>query len=222
MAASARLAASQPCAMHVAWRDAGVLEKAGTMEFNFPVAVSAIDTVPEAYRPLYSEQKADDGSTAYKLDQGLAAIVDTSKLESALKAARKERDDAMSALKSFKSISDDPSALIEKMKTLEAAANKGREGDEAWAKMKTELETSYKKEVAGKDERIGALQSSIDKYVRQAAIAQAISEVNRSDTSLTCGLADGRTIDERAIGIDKRPIGTCHKAKAQISRPLRW
>jgi hypothetical protein len=102
-------------------------------------------------------------------------LEDTSGLRSALEATRAERKTLESQLTTFEGID------VEEYKELKT--NKGKHTSTTEAQLK-EVETKYKTELAGKDERIKSLHSNLHKTKVQDAARAALSKVGASTTLL--------------------------------------
>lgn len=98
------------------------------------IEYDSVDAVPEAFRPLYTEQ---DGKAVLTGVNGMKTAKDVLNVQEALRKERADHAAAKEALKPWKTLGDDPTELqskLDRIAELEAAAG-GKLDDEAISKM---------------------------------------------------------------------------------------
>ena len=86
------------------------------------ITYDSMDSVPEPFRPLYSEK---DGKAVLTGVSGMKTIQDVNNVQEALRKERNDHSQAREALKGWKTLGEDPQEILSKldrMAELEAAA----------------------------------------------------------------------------------------------------
>jgi hypothetical protein len=144
--------------------------------FEFQSTIKADDNIdiPEEFKGLYGQ--GEDESTLV-LNKVLAKKLDVSGLQKALTEERKLHGASSKALKEWKRLADSPDDMSTKLQEMTDELSKGTEGKANFDKLKEDLERGHKKQVGEKDEELGGMRKSLDKYLIQSEAAKAIGDL---------------------------------------------
>jgi hypothetical protein len=180
------------------------------MEFTFEknATVEAIESVPEQFRGMYSE--VDGGG--YELSpalKGVAAAIDG--LNKANKAARNDAKTARTTLQAeldkWKLLGDDPDAIKTKLEELEAELAKGADGKLNLDKIRKEMGDAHAKELAERDKKLTAMQTTLQKHLVDNEAVSAIAEAKGASQLLLPHVrASAKVIDDGAGGFAVRVL----------------
>lgn len=142
--------------------------------FDFDNSVSDLEIVPENARGLYT---ANEDGTAFVLDAGLAAKLDTSKLKGALDKERNTNRQSATTLTGWKGLGfdtpEEAATAIEEMKNAQAT---GAEGKADFDKWKLDTEGKMAKTLALKDEEVNAANDTVRNYLVNSQAASILAD----------------------------------------------
>lgn len=153
------------------------------MEFEFGKnpTVDSLDKVPEQFRGFYAE-----GEGGYALQDSFkptAGAVDG--LNKSLKAARRDAEEArknrpdmsgFASIGQLLGVEGDEATNPETLKSaIERVISESRDGKVNWEKMKQSLEQGFTSKLQAKDDELGTMSKSLQKYLVTTAAVQAIA-----------------------------------------------
>lgn len=134
--------------------------------------VDKLDSVPEAYRDLYTER--DDGKFILDAD----GVEDVAGLRSTLQSKQKRADELARKLAEFGELT--PEKAKELLAGAEEAERKKAESKGEWEKLKVSLVEAHTKALKAKDDEINDLMAEIRLQVGENAARKAIESVSES------------------------------------------
>lgn len=139
--------------------------------------LETLDAVPAWAKGLY--KKNAEGK--FELLPEVAETVDTSGLNSALDKERKAAKEAKQKLSAYEKFGK----LEELQEKLDAANERGDDaGAKKWEKRIAELQKEKEEALRGKEEEIGGMRRSLDKYLIDSEATAALSSVKGNSTLL--------------------------------------
>ncbi len=147
------------------------------MTFEFQTELPSLETVPEKYRSLYSQE----GEGPAKLDPELARrITKIGDMDGALNKERRKVGERERKLDAWRALGESPEAVGAKIQELEETIAKGGDAAASFEKLKQDMEAGKAKDLAAKDQEVAKMRQAVERYLVDAEATKAITAASGS------------------------------------------